>query len=252
MKMKNRILFSPFIGLCFILLHINCCSKEKDENPSNGKTTALFNPNKSYGSLTDQDGNTYKTITIGSQTWMAENLRTTKYRNGDEIPEVTDSTLWENSTAGAYCNYQNTNNIETIATYGRLYNWKAATDDRMIAPSGWHLPTLNDWMILSNYLVDSVAGIKLKESGNLHWKQTYLFEGTNETGFTALPGGYRIHYGHQFIFMQMEKEGGWWTVTEDSTDLDNAYHISMGYNYAGFGGCNCPKQEGFSVRCVKD
>ena len=251
MKMKSRILISPFIGLSFLLLFFHCCKKD-DVNPTNGKTTALFNPSISYGSLTDQEGNTYKTVTIGSQTWMAENLRTTKYRNGDDITEITDSMEWENISSGAFCNYQNTNDIGAIATYGRLYNWKAVTDDRKIAPSGWHVPTFNEWMILAIYLVDSVAGIKLKESGSIHWKQFYLFGGTNETGFTALPGGYRIHLGHQYTFIQMGKEGGWWTVTEDSTDIDNAYHISVGYNYPGFGGCNCPKNEGFSVRCVKD
>ncbi|TRZ53760.1 hypothetical protein D4S03_01290 [bacterium] len=141
MKMKFKILISPLIGLCLFLLLLQCCKKEEDTNQFNGKTTAIFNPGKTYGSLTDQDGNIYRTITIGSQTWMAENLRTTTYRNSDAIPLVTDSTAWKNLSTGAYCNYQNTNNIDTIATYGRLYNWAAVTDNHKIAPFGWHVPT---------------------------------------------------------------------------------------------------------------
>jgi len=247
MKMKFRILISPFIGLSLVLLFLHCCKKD-DVNPTNGKTTALFNPSVIYGSLTDQDGNTYKTVTIGSQTWMAENLRTTKYRNGDNIPEVTDSIAWVNLSTGAYCNYQNTNSLETIATYGRLYNWSTLNDSRNIAPSGWHVPSYNEWLFLSAYLVDSLAGIKLKESGSTHWKYFSLFQGTNETGFTALPGGYR--WGHSCHNMGIE--GGWWTTTVDSTDLIDAYHVTLGYTYPSYGGCNCPKRDGYSVRCVKD
>jgi uncharacterized protein (TIGR02145 family) len=255
MKMKFKILIPPFIGLFLFLMLVHCCKKgeeEEDINPTNGKTTALFNPGSTYGSLTDQDGNIYKTITIGSQTWMAENLRTTKFRNCDVIPEVTDSTAWINLSTGAYCNYQNTKSIDTIATFGRLYNWSAVTDNRKIAPSGWHVPTHDEWIILETYLVDSVAGIKLKESGNIHWKHFSLFEGTNETGFTALPGGYRFGIGGHYGFFNMGIEGGWWTVTEGDTNLVNAYHVTMGYSWPSFGGCNCPKRDGYSVRCVKD
>ena len=252
MKIKSVILIAPYIGLSLFLLLLNCCKKEDDMNPTNGRTTALFNSNINYGSLTDQNGNIYKTVTIGSQTWMAENLRTTKYRNGDEIPEVTDSTVWINLSSGAYCNYQNTNNLDTIATYGRLYNFAAVTDNRKIAPSGWHVPTHDEWIILETYLIDSIASIKLKEPGSIHWKH-HTWEGTNETGFTALPGGYRYHYGNQHGFYHLGIEGGWWTVTVgDSTNSDNVYHVTMGYNYSFLGGCNCPKGDGYSIRCVKD
>ncbi|MBN2615785.1 MAG: fibrobacter succinogenes major paralogous domain-containing protein [Bacteroidales bacterium] len=251
MKMKFRFLILPFIGLSLLLLFLYCCKKDI-VNPTNGKSTALFNPNVTYGSMTDQDGNTYKTVTIGSQTWMAENLRTTKYCNGDDIPEVTDNTAWINLSTGAYCNYQNTQNIDTIATYGRLYNWAAVNDNRKIIPNGWHVPTHDDWIILETYLVDSLAGIKLKESGNTHWNYFPLFQVTNETGFTALPGGYRVAInGDGFINMGIE--GGWWTVSEeDLNNLDNVYHVTMGYNYSFLGGCNCPKNHGYSIRCVMD
>ena len=101
-----------------------------------GISTAVFNPNLTYGEMTDQDGNTYKTISIGTgkaaQTWMAENLRVTSYRNGDPIPYVNNTNQWEDLTTGAQCTYNNTDDINYIATYGRLYNWYAVVDSRNI------------------------------------------------------------------------------------------------------------------------
>ena len=252
MKQKNRIWIFPVMVIGFLLMFTQNCEKDDFFNPTNGKTTALFNPAKTYGSLTDQDGNLYKTITIGSQTWMAENLRTTKYRNGEEIPEITDNDTWHNLSTGAYCNYNNTKNIDTIATFGRLYNWAAVIDDRKIAPVGWHIPTYDEWIILETFLVDSVAGGKLKEAGTLHW-QSPNFGATNETGFTALGSGYRWISGWNGPgFYHKEVEGGWWTSTEGDNDLDRAYHVTMGYNYTVLGGCNCEKRDGYSIRCVKD
>jgi uncharacterized protein (TIGR02145 family) len=182
---------------------------------------------------------------------MAENLRTTKYRNGEDINEVADDNTWFTLKTGAFSNYRNTKNIDSIATYGRLYNWYAANDLRNIAPSGWHMPTRNEWIILETFLTDSVAGIKLKESGSTHWKPSY-YEGTNETGFTALGGGYRQGYGGNSSFMLMGTEGGWWTITEGDNYPDNAYHVTMGYSYSFLGGCNCSKVSGYSIRCLKD
>lgn len=245
---RKRLIWLSLILLMGVLLIFNYnCKKDDNINHSNGKTTALFNPNKTYGSLIDLDGNIYKTITIGSQTWMAENLRTTKYQNGEDIPEVSDDDIWINLSIGAYCNYQNTKSVDSIATYGRLYNFSAVADNRQIAPAGWHVPTHEEWIILETYLGDSVAGIKLKETGNTHWK-TYYYEGTNETGFTALGGGYRWLSG----FYHKKIEGGWWTATESDTLSNAAFHITLGYNYEFFGGCDCPKRDGYSIRCVKD
>jgi uncharacterized protein (TIGR02145 family) len=252
--MKNIILISAFIGLSIIMLSIHACSKE--ENPTNDKTTAVFNPNISYGSLTDQDGNNYKTVTIGSQIWMAENLRTTKYRNGDEIPEITDSTAWINLSTGAYCNYQNTRNIDTIATFGRLYNWYTVNDSRNIAPEGWHVPNYDEWKILENNLGgDSIAGGKLKETGTIHWQSPNKFA-TNESGFTALPGGCR--WGGQFNIVggtrmiSIGKYGFWWTATEDSASNQNAWHRHIWTGWGYVGGCKCPKIDGYSIRLVKN
>jgi hypothetical protein len=103
------------------------------------KVVIIFNPNLTYGSLIDIDGNEYKTISIGTQTWMAENLKTTKYRNGDPIPNVTDDTEWGKLSTGAYCDYDNI--PDNSAIYGKLYNWYAVDDSRNIAPTGWHVPT---------------------------------------------------------------------------------------------------------------
>ncbi|KAA3635195.1 MAG: hypothetical protein DWQ02_10220 [Bacteroidetes bacterium] len=233
------------------------CVKDNDIPPNNESdcnTSSIFNPTKTYDTMTDQEGNVYKTIQIGSQIWMAENLRTTKYRNGEKIPEVTENSTWNNLNTGAYCNYNNTKSNDTICTFGRLYNWSAVIDDRKIAPSGWHVPTYGEWMILENHLGDSVAGKKLKETGSLHWQYSLNKEGDNETGFTALPGGYRwVSYAGGTGFFHIGIEGGWWTVTEgDPNNLENAHHITMGYNYNFLGGCNCSKRDGYAVRCVKD
>jgi uncharacterized protein (TIGR02145 family) len=127
------------------------CSKEKDVNNTNGRTTALFNDELEYGTLTDQDGNIYKTITIGNQVWMAENLRTTKYNDGTAIPNVTGKSEWCALTTGAYCNYNNTKNVDTISTYGRIYNWYAVNTGKL-APPGWHVPNDEDWRTLTDYL----------------------------------------------------------------------------------------------------
>jgi uncharacterized protein (TIGR02145 family) len=251
MKKSCGILFSFFIVVFVSVLMTPGCRKEDALNPTNGRTTAVFNTDKTYGLLTDQDGNIYKTITIGTQTWMAENLRTTKYQNGEDIPEVADDYTWFALNTGACSSYQNTKNLDSIATYGRLYNWYAVNDLRNVAPSGWHVPTHNEWIILETYLTDSVASIKLKESGSFHWKAHY-YEGTNETGFTAIGGGYRQGYGGNLTFINIGIEGGWWTVTDGDSNPDNAYHVTMGYNYSFLGGCNCPKESGYSIRCVKD
>ena len=150
----------------------------------------LFNLDKDYGIMTDQEGNTYKTITIGNQTWMAENLRTTKYRNGDNIPIIESKEDWILTTSGAYCWMGN--DEETYKDLlGALYNWYAVTDTRGIAPIGWHVPSMEEWNTLISFLggID-IAGNKLRERSTSHWRVSES-EGTNESGFTALPCGSR-------------------------------------------------------------
>ena len=249
MKKKIRIWNSSFtiIGLALAVLY--SCSKD-DKGPgnqTNGKTKAVFNSTVTYGTMTDQDGNTYKTITIGTQTWMAENLRTTKYRTGEAIPLVTDSTAWKNSTTGAYCNFNNTKNIDTIATFGRLYNGYTISDNRNIAPKGWHVPTDEEWSTLITFVGgDTVAGSLLKEADTTHWQNPNRGT-TNQSGFTALPAGYRNTDGTYF---SMGFYSEWWSSSENNA-ADTKLR-SMVYFSNDIGTGYVEKSYGFSVRCIKD
>jgi len=233
-----------------ILLATSCCKDDDGpSNPTNGLTTAVFNPNLKYGTMTDQDGNTYKTIKIGTQTWMAENLRTTKYRNGDPIPHVTDTAQWVDLTSGAYCYYGNTQRLDSIATFGGLYNWYAVSDSRYIAPKGWHVPTDEDWTTLVTYLGDgdltlgnSIAGNKMKEVGGRHW---YGGDEDNSSGFTALPGGWRYYDDGKFNCIKMY--GNWWSAK----GVYYAYFFSLSLDTNVFWAINYPGY-GYSVRCIRD
>lgn len=246
---KNFLKLSVIIATVAIIL--SSCSKDDDNNPSssnpfNGKTTAEFNPDVTYGTMTDQDGNVYKTVTIGTQTWMAENLRTALYNDGTPISNVTDNEEWEHLTTGAYCNYDNTSNTDTIATYGRLYNWYAVNTGKL-APTGWHVPTDAEWTTLTTYLGgESVAGSKLKETGSTHWIDPNV-GATNETGFTALPGGTRTLNGP---FYDIGRFGLWWSAIEYSTN--NAWYRDIFYYYDNVYRDFSYKKIGFSVRCVRD
>jgi len=188
--------------------------------------------------VSDIDGNIYNTVTIGTQVWMAENLKTTKYRNGDPIPYISGET-WHNLTAGAYCIYDN--NEDNRLTYGHLYNWYAANDDRNICPEGWHLPTMEEWATLSE------TGLEVKESGTSHWMSPNLCK-PNASGFNALPGG-GCHWDGSFN--GLSEYGWWWTASEE--DTERAWDTSMYYQNAGVSGwSNAEKYNGSSIRCIKD
>jgi uncharacterized protein (TIGR02145 family) len=195
--------------------------------------------------VTDIDGNIYHTVVIGTQTWMLENLKVTHYRNGDAIPNVTDGAEWIGLLTGAYCDYDNTPDNST--TYGKLYNWYAVNDSRNLCPSGWHVPTDTEWTTLTDYLggID-VAGGKMKETGTTHWN-TPNTGATNESGFTALPGGGRNYYG---TFDVIYDNGGWWSVTSD--DLTHAWSRYVYYLDETVTRNNNTKTSGWSVRCIKD
>lgn len=246
---KNLLKTSVLIASMALVLG-SCNKNDGDDPPSgnatNGKTTAVFNSSVTYGTMTDQVGNVYKTVTKGTQTWMAENLRTTKYNDGTAIPNVTDFGDWWRLTTGAFCNYNNAASNVLTATYGRLYNWYAVNTDRL-CPTGWHVPTDAEWTTLSTYLGgESVAGDKLKETGNTHW--THLNTGaTNETGFTALPGGYR---DDNATFSGTGLSGFWWSTTE--FDADYAWYRVMFYENSDVVRPNFDKVLGLSVRCVRD
>jgi uncharacterized protein (TIGR02145 family) len=216
-----------------------------NHNPTNGKTTALFDPYSKYGTLTDVDGNIYKTVVIGMQIWMAENLRTVRYRNGDSIREVTGDSAWVLTTMGAYCNYANNQIVDTIATYGRLYNWYALSDDRNLAPAGWHVATYDDWMTL-HYAVGDNDGAALKEKGIKHWFSPNT-GADNNFGFTALPGGMRTSDGS---FSTKGTWGNWWSpkIYNSDWDLFLCFFYDNRVGGVGYAG----KNYGLSVRCVKD
>jgi len=195
--------------------------------------------------IIDFDGNVYNTVKIGNQVWMAENLKVTHYRNGDPIPNVTNNTQWSGLTTGAYCNYDNDPN--NAITYGRLYNWYAVAESRNLAPIGWHVPSDTEWQILIDYLGGAaVAGGKLKESGTTRWISPNT-GATNESGFTALPGGYRDSNSG---FNDLGNDTDFWSSTEGNSD--SAWSRELLYNLASIYRFISSRRYGFSVRLVRD
>ncbi len=219
-----------------------------------GKTCTLtrtVNPSSGYGAnITDVDGNAYKTVYIGTQQWMAENLKTAKYSDGTVIPNVTDNTQWQNNSTGAWSYYYN------IAShndrYGKLYNWYVVSSitngNKNVCPTGWHVPTDVEWTVLTDYLGgESIAGGKMKEVGTTNWNSPNM-GATNTSLFTGLPGGSRDYYGEYPGSM-----GGfsyWWSSTDSS--LSSAWYrylyLNDGSAYRDYG----DKRGGLSVRCLRD
>ncbi|MEI6821920.1 MAG: fibrobacter succinogenes major paralogous domain-containing protein [Bacteroidota bacterium] len=200
--------------------------------------------------VTDIDGNVYHTITIGNMVWLKENLRTGRYRNGDVIPNVTDTAQWTTNNAGVWCYYRNlpSNN----STYGKLYNWYAVSDLRNIAPAGWHVASEFEWINLTKALgSDSIAGGKLKETGTLHWAFPNL-GATNAINFTALPGGC-LAGGYPFTFNGIGQYGNWWTsMSVWFSDYNDAYARGISFNACCCNEGKAIKTWGLSVRCVMD
>ncbi len=213
------------------LLAISC----GDDNP--------VKPEPSPLTVTDIDGNVYRTVRIGTQVWMAENLKVTHYRNGEAIPNVTDQGSWQNLATDAQCVYGNSKT--NLDDYGRLYNWYAIANSRNIAPDGWHVPTYDDCSTLVAYLDGyQVAGGKLKEEGADHWANPNT-GATDESGFKALPGGRRDPYG----FTAIGFYGYFWILAEGEgvIGLFLRYDRSYASIYS-----SAAKEFGLSVRCIKD
>ena len=200
----------------------------------------IFNPGLNYGTVTDIDGNVYKTITIGTQTWMAENLKTTRFNNGDAISLKSNASSWYYYKSQP--NYCWNNNDETTykAAYGALYN-EITISRGAICPSGWHVPYDVDWTTLTSYLGgESVAGGKLKETGTTHWLSPNS-GATNESGFSALPGGLRLPQGD---YLNIGEMGEWYSIMDDYRSLDYR-NSSIIKPYID------PNAWAFSVRCIK-
>jgi len=203
-----------------------------------------------YGSVTDIDNNNYSTVTIGSQVWMVENLKTTKYKNGISIPNVITS--WFSLQTPSYCWYNN--NISYKNTYGALYNFHTVQTGNL-APTGWHIPSDSEWSILINYLGGPlVAGSKLKEIGISHWISPNT-DATNVVNFTALPGGCKLFGGGAggIFFYDIGNWGYWWSSTIDGST--NAKYRQLAYTGVIHGesdNSSSGMNNGYSIRCVKD
>ena len=193
--------------------------------------------------ITDADGNVYNTVWIGGRQWMKENLKATKYNDGTSIPLETNNAVWAGLSSPAYCWYSN-NQATYSSTYGALYNWYAVNTGKL-CPTGWHVPTYAEWSQLTSYLGgESVAGGKLKEIGTAHWSSPNT-GATNETNFTALPGGFRSGSREAGIFGSNGFSGYWWSASQNSGQF-------MHYDNSVATGLFGDKEEGLSVRCIKD
>ena len=246
-KQKTTMIFSLLVvGLMLSLF--TSCSKKDDP--------------KIASTLKDIDGNVYDTLKIGTQVWMVQNLKTTRYRNGDSIPNVTDGSAWANLTSGGYSNYNN--ELYYGTKYGRLYNWYAVSDSRNLAPVGWHVATSADWTALQDYLIangynydgtTTANKIAKSLSANTDWSPVSSVTGSigydltknNKSGFTALPGGYRIDNGS---FANATYHAFWWTTTESSST--NAVYCYLHFSDPSLTIYPSSKKWGRSVRCVKD
>ena len=207
--------------------------------------------------IKDIEGNLYKTITIGTQQWMAENLKVSKYSDGTTIPNITnitDDTEWYKNATGAWAYYNN--DAANNAKYGKLYNWyavsKTSNGNKNVCPTGWHVPTDTEWTVLTDYLGgESVAGGKLKEVGTTNWNSPNT-SSTNTSLFTGLPGGYRHNSGsYNFI----GSYGNWWGSMECGTEegsTDYAWGRNLYYNGGDADSDDGSKRDGFSVRCLRD
>jgi len=213
--------------------------------------------------LNDIDGNNYNVIVIGTQVWMKENLKTTKYSNADLIGTTTPATLDITTESSPKYQWAVGGDENNVATYGRLYTWYAVTDSRNVCPTGWHLPNDTEWTTLINYLGNpSISGGKIKEVGTLHWQSPNI-GATNESSFTALPAGFRTNMVGDGLFPYKGLMGCWWSSSEmfvanygilggsislinNSAAVSNAemsWSSAIGYTDKG---------QGFSVRCIRD
>lgn len=263
--MKTKVKSILVIAALTLLIASSCDSDDENELIEQGCTNdaTYHNPEKTYGSLTDQQGNTYKTIIIGSQVWMAENLKTSRYRNGDLIPNITEQVVWEGISGGAWCNYENDSQYD--CPYGKLYNWYTVSDARNICPTGWHVPSESDWNTLigyldpsfqpnpnsTNLLLSSFAGGRLKSTGTQYWDSPNT-NASNESGFSALPSGYRIVNNEPYDrkFYSLNGSSSFWSST--SSDSAFAKIIRVEHASSNVYKVKYEKRRGFAVRCIQD
>ncbi len=202
---------------------------------------------------TDIDGNKYRAIQIGSQTWMADNLKVTRYRNGDIIPNVQNSNDWENAISGAWCSYNNDSQMEV--TYGKLYNWFAAVDNRNVCPVGWHVPSANEWELLKDFL-GPFSGRVMKAVGTKYWSPESVNLGVgmadNLSGFTGIPSGERYVGSGSVGFYGVLGWNGYWSSTQKPSFVNTAITFSLNYNSDVLLKDDKIFTQGLCIRCIKD
>ncbi|MFP4665033.1 MAG: fibrobacter succinogenes major paralogous domain-containing protein [Bacteroidales bacterium] len=278
MKQMSRFFTYSFFLITGIMLIIaGGCKDDEDENdPADDNGNDDISHEITYGSATDEEGNEYTTVIIGEQEWMAENLKVTKYRNGDDIPAAPEDTSWENTTEGAMAVYPHEDvdgpesDQEVINAYGMLYNWYAVDDQRNICPSGWHVPSEYEWTQLEEYLEDNFEAISSSNIANVlkscrqdgsplggdcdtrehpRWNGHGTHYGTDDFGFAALPGGMRDEYG---AFEGIGLGALWWTssVIGEGTSFARSIMFDSGSLNSGYTGGS--RNAGLSIRCVKD
>ena len=194
--------------------------------------------------VTDVDGNVYNTVEIGTQVWMASDLKTTKFRDGSAIPVVTANSSWAALTTAGTCDYGN--DAAKGAVYGKLYNFYTVADARGLCPAGWHVPTQPEWGELMTTLGLEVSANKMREVGTAHWTSPHSGT-TNETGFTALGGGYRNYLGE---FKELNWTVGYWSSTSNSSI--GASHVDMYSFDPDLKNYGIDKKTGLYIRCMQD
>ncbi len=225
--MKNIYLIQIFLTLSLLT---SCSNEDNSKNSIDSRPSIPVLDNE---------------VRIGNQIWMTKNLNVSRYRNGDIIPQVQDQAQWQNLTTGAWCYYEN--NTANGRIYGKLYNWYAVNDSRGLAPEGWHIPTIEEFNTLSDFLGGSnVSGGKMKATGITYWLSPNI-EATNSSGFSGLPGGARAT--NSFLFIN--KYAYFWSSTFIAPN--NAWMIGLDFNAGSLYVSNFfYRPNGFSVRCVKN
>jgi len=252
-KRTHGLKVSMALITCLLFLIFTSCQKDEFNQDSISDISPLASskkPTATVGKVKDVDGNWYKTVKIGEQWWMAENLKTTRFNDRTYIPLVTENSIWETLTTPGYCWFNN-DEATYKATYGAMYNWfslnATSNGGKNVCPTGWHVPTDAEWTTLTSYLGgEEVAGGKLKETGTTHWFSPNT-GATNETGFTALPSGLR---GYDGVCYALGSYGYLWSSSESSATY--GFYRYLVFNYSNLFGNPNFKQNGFAVRCLKD
>ena len=210
------------------------------------------------GTVNDIDGNVYHTVTIGSQTWLIENLKTTHFNDSTSIPLVIDSLAWTKLQTPGFCWYEN-DSITNNKTYGILYNWYVVNSNK-IAPKGWHVPSDDEWTILENNVSQfyNTSGSLAKILASVSYWRKSTSSGAignnttknNTSGFSAVPGGYKLI--NKYYFSKIDSLGVWWSSTEQTDSINKAWCMSLRNDLSTVERSSYLKQSGFSIRCIKN